>query len=181
MTLSLQMMIDICEVQPYTFLYPRFCRDDIEVVLPPKSLYPALSPRKREEELERETCPCCGGNSGNRCRLHSSLLRNTSTDDFTAVARRFASLGCAVSIAGRNEVLAKNVFWEMNLANPGPKLGKFYKVDLSSMAEVERFTNEVTKDYKDKGIDYLVLSAGGPPTGNWRGPTPEVRCFAVRF
>lgn len=49
------------------------------------------------------------------------------------------------------------------------------------MAEVERFTNEVTKDYKDKGIDYLVLSAGGPPTGNWRGPTPEVRCFARSF
>lgn len=58
----------------------------------------------------------------------------------------------------------------MNLANPGP-FGKFYKVDLSSMKDVERFTDEVMKDVKDKGIDYLVLSAGGPPTGSWRaGP-----------
>jgi hypothetical protein len=67
----------------------------------------------------------------------------------------------------------------MNLANPGPKLGKFYKVDLSSMTEVERFTNEVSKDCKGKGIDYLVLSAGGPPTGNWRGPTSEVYSLNV--
>ena len=65
----------------------------------------------------------------------------------------------------------------MNLINRGPKLGKFYKVDLSSMREVERFTDEVTKDVKDKGIDYLILSAGGPPTGHWRGPTSEVLVF----
>lgn len=63
--------------------------------------------------------------------------------------------------------------FEANLANPGP-LGKFYKVDLSSMREVERFTDEVMKDTKGKGIDYLVLCAGGPPVGSWRGPTYEV-------
>src|SRR5947199_6114020 len=54
-----------------------------------------------------------------------------------AVARRFASLGCKVSIAGRSEIRAKSVLWELNLANPGP-LGKFYKVDLSSMKDVEK-------------------------------------------
>ena len=48
-------------------------------------------------------------------------------------------------------------------------MGKFYKVDLSSMKEVERFTDEVVKDIEKKGgIDYLVLSAGGPPLGRWR-------------
>jgi hypothetical protein len=61
----------------------------------------------------------------------------------------------------------------MNLANPGPRRGKFYKVDLSSMRDVERFTDEVTKDVDGRGIDYLVLTAGGPPTGHWRG-TSEV-------
>jgi NAD(P)-dependent dehydrogenase (short-subunit alcohol dehydrogenase family) len=64
----------------------------------------------------------------------------------------------------------------MNLANPSP-MGKFYKVDLSSMKEVERFTDQVIEDVKGKGIDYLILSAGGPPTGNWRGPTSEVDNF----
>ena len=67
------------------------------------------------------------------------------------------------------------MLWEMNLANPGPtSLRKFYKVDLSSMKEVERFTDEVIKDVETKGgIDYLILSAGGPPVGRWR-PSPEV-------
>ena len=41
------------------------------------------------------------------------------------------------------------------------------------MKDVERFTDEVNKDFQDKGIDYLVLSAGGPPTGKWR-MSPEV-------
>jgi len=73
-----------------------------------------------------------------------------------------------VSIAGRSEARGKNVLWEANLAHPGPS-GKFYKVDLSSMKEVERFTDEVVKDVEKKGgIDYLVLSAGGPPLGRWR-------------
>jgi len=89
------------------------------------------------------------------------------------VARRFAALKCKVSIAGRSEARARGVLWELNLANPGPK-GKFYKVDLSSMKDVERFTDEVMKDVKDKGIDYLILSAGGPPTGQWRRG-PDVR------
>jgi NAD(P)-dependent dehydrogenase (short-subunit alcohol dehydrogenase family) len=61
----------------------------------------------------------------------------------------------------------------MNLASPGPRRGKFYKVDLSCMRDVERFTDQVAKDVGSNGIDYLVLSAGGPPTGHWRG-TPEV-------
>ena len=91
---------------------------------------------------------------------------------FVAVTRRFAALQCKVSIAGRSEVRAKSVLWEANLANPGP-LGKFYKVDLSSMKDIERFTDEVNKDVQGKGIDYLVLSAGGPPTGKWR-MSPEV-------
>jgi len=41
------------------------------------------------------------------------------------------------------------------------------------MKDVERFTDEVNKDVQGKGIDYLVLSAGGPPTGKWR-MSPEV-------
>jgi hypothetical protein len=61
----------------------------------------------------------------------------------------------------------------MNLVNPGPQRGKFYKVDLSSMKDVERFTDQVTADVKDKGIDYVILTAGGPPSGHWRG-TAEV-------
>lgn len=37
------------------------------------------------------------------------------------------------------------------------------------MRDVERFTEEVVRDVEGKGgIDYLVLSAGGPPTGRWR-------------
>ena len=65
--------------------------------------------------------------------------------------------------------------------NPGP-LGKFYKVDLSSMKEVERFTDQVTRDNQEKGIDYLVLCAGGPPIGRWRGPTSEVHSsFSMRI
>ena len=83
------------------------------------------------------------------------------------MARRFASLQCKVSIAGRSEFRAKSVLWDLNLANPGP-FGKFYKVDLSSMKDVERFTDEVAKDVQGKGIDYLVLSAGGPASGIWR-------------
>ena len=81
---------------------------------------------------------------------------------------------------------AKSVLFEANLANPGP-IGKFYKVELSSMREVERFTDQVMQDTKGKGIDYLVLCAGGPPVGSWRGPTYEVHplinrlLFATRF
>ena len=71
--------------------------------------------------------------------------------------------------------------WEMNLANPGPRRGKFYKVDLSSMKEVERFASEVSKDVEGKGLDYLILSAGGPPTGRWRGPTPEVQSVRLGY
>ena len=41
------------------------------------------------------------------------------------------------------------------------------------MKDVERFTDEVNKDVQGKGIDYLILSAGGPPTGKWR-MSPEV-------
>lgn len=93
--------------------------------------------------------------------------------DIVAVARRFAGLHCKVSVAGRSEKRGRSVLWEANLASPGP-LGKFYKVDLSSMKEVERFTDEVTRDTKGKGIDYLILCAGGPPIGRWRGPTSEV-------
>jgi hypothetical protein len=45
------------------------------------------------------------------------------------------------------------------------------------MREVERLTDEVIKDVKDKGgIDYLILSAGGPPTGVWK-KSPEVATF----
>ena len=78
-----------------------------------------------------------------------------------------------MSIAGRSEARAKSVLWEANLAHPGP-MGKYYIVDLSSMKEVERFTDEVIKDVEKKGgIDYLILSAGGPPLGKWR-PGPEV-------
>jgi hypothetical protein len=45
------------------------------------------------------------------------------------------------------------------------------------MREVERLTDEIIKDVKDKGgIDYLILSAGGPPTGTWK-KSPEVPCF----
>lgn len=84
-----------------------------------------------------------------------------------AVARRFAILKCRVSIAGRNEARAKRILWEANLGNPGP-MGKFYKVNLESMHDIERFTDEVKQDFKDKGIDYLILSAGGPPSGIWR-------------
>jgi hypothetical protein len=53
-------------------------------------------------------------------------------------------------------------------------MGKYYIVDLESMKEVERFTDEVIKDVAPKGgIDYLILSAGGPPLGVWR-PGPDV-------
>jgi hypothetical protein len=46
------------------------------------------------------------------------------------------------------------------------------------MREVERLTDEIIKDVKDKGgIDYLILSAGGPPTGTWK-KSPEVSCFS---
>jgi len=70
------------------------------------------------------------------------------------------------------------MFFEFTLARPGKHRGKFYQVDLSSMAEVERFTDEVTREsQKLGGIDYLILSAGGPPTGRWRGPTREVTLF----
>jgi NAD(P)-dependent dehydrogenase (short-subunit alcohol dehydrogenase family) len=83
-----------------------------------------------------------------------------------------------VSIAGRSETRAKSVLWEANLAHPGP-LGKFYKVDLSSMKEVERFTDEVAKDVAQRGgIDYLILSAGGPPVGRWR-QGPDVRTLSL--
>jgi NAD(P)-dependent dehydrogenase (short-subunit alcohol dehydrogenase family) len=92
----------------------------------------------------------------------------------TAVARRFASLNCTVSIAGRSDARGKSVLWDINLANPGPRRGKFYKVDLASMADIQRFTDQVSSDVKSKGLDYLVLCAGGPPTGRWKGPTPEV-------
>ena len=94
------------------------------------------------------------------------------------MARRFAALKCRVSIAGRSEARGKGVLFELNLANPGPT-GKFYKVDLSSMKDVERFTDEVKKDVKDKGVDYLVLTAGGPPTGHWRKGPEVSRVFSV--
>jgi NAD(P)-dependent dehydrogenase (short-subunit alcohol dehydrogenase family) len=78
-------------------------------------------------------------------------------------------------VAGRNEVLLKGLVWRLQLTRIGANKGKLYKVDLSSMAEVERFTDQVIRDTKDTGgIDYLILTAGGPPTGHWRGPTSEV-------
>jgi hypothetical protein len=43
------------------------------------------------------------------------------------------------------------------------------------MKDVERFTDEVTKDVQGKGIDYLVLSAGGPPSGIWRQSSEVLR------
>jgi len=89
------------------------------------------------------------------------------------VARRFSALGADVAIVGRSQWWANIVLSEMKFNNPGPH-SKYYRADLSSMREVERMTDEVIKDVKDKGgIDYLILSAGGPPTGVWK-KSPEV-------
>jgi len=69
----------------------------------------------------------------------------------------------------------------MKLGRPGHHKGLGYVVDLSSMAEVEKFTDQVIKDSEQfGGIDYLVLSAGGPPSGEWRGPTSEVLLYGKR-
>jgi hypothetical protein len=74
-------------------------------------------------------------------------------------------------------MVGKIVLDELKFNNPAPH-SKYYRADLSVMREVERLTDEIIKDVKDKGgIDYLILSAGGPPTGTWK-KSPEAYYFS---
>jgi len=88
------------------------------------------------------------------------------------VAKRFAKAGAEVWIVGRNEKLGNEVVEEMRKAateksetskTPG---FHFFQADLSRKAGMKRIADEIKDRAGAEGIDYLILSQGGPSNGD---------------
>ncbi|KIS69531.1 uncharacterized protein UMAG_02070 [Mycosarcoma maydis] len=104
------------------------------------------------------------------------------------IALRFALSGASVWLVGRNENKAADVLELLNKASAeaarrssaSSKAActtssvdhQFFKADLSSTAEVKQVASEIIAKAGKGGIDYLIETAGGPPTGAFE-TTPE--------
>jgi NAD(P)-dependent dehydrogenase (short-subunit alcohol dehydrogenase family) len=91
------------------------------------------------------------------------------------VAIRFSQLGSSVAIAGRNEILAKEVISKMQASNKSESQEfRFFKVDATLLADLERFSEviylpnlfsphvkEIKQYYEARGgVDYIVQTQG---------------------
>lgn len=93
------------------------------------------------------------------------------------IAERFARAGAEVWIVGRNETLANAVLANLNKLGEANKANeqirhRFFKVDLSLIADTEKLAKEIITEASPSGINHLVLCQGGPPNGNYL-PTSE--------
>jgi hypothetical protein len=92
---------------------------------------------------------------------------------------RFAQLGCErVFVVGRNETLAKGVVESIQQAGAQ---GGFVKADLSSIGGIRNAAGEIAKLTGSKGVDYMVMTQGGPPNGVYKASPDGIDVsFAVQ-
>ncbi|KAL9940749.1 hypothetical protein V8E36_000237 [Tilletia maclaganii] len=108
------------------------------------------------------------------------------------IALRFARAGAQVWIIGRNEQKAEEVLAQLRKASadhaaqrgsasagPGPQ-HEFFKADLSDPAEMDRVAAEITKRAGEAGIDHLIETQGGPPTGVFKPTANSEFAFSVQ-
>eukprot|EP00128_Syssomonas_multiformis_P011048 Colp12_sorted_trinity150504_noHs@12017 len=86
-----------------------------------------------------------------------------------SIARRLASLGASIGVAGRNKEAGEALVAEFKAANPDGK-HEFLPIDASSMKDVKRFSEEVKSKYPT--LNYLVVTCGFLSTAG-RTETPE--------
>ncbi|GAC93132.1 short-chain dehydrogenase/reductase [Pseudozyma hubeiensis SY62] len=93
------------------------------------------------------------------------------------IALRFALSGASVWLIGRSESRASEVLDLLNKASleasrrsssssSSAADHQFFKADLSSPAGVTDVASRITTSAGKHGIDYLIETAGGPPTGS---------------
>jgi len=85
------------------------------------------------------------------------VLVTGSTDGLgRELARRLAGEGAHVIVHGRNAARGKALVDEITAGGKGS--ARFYQADFASLAEVRRFSGEITRDYAR--LDLLVNNAG---------------------
>eukprot|EP01117_Protostelium_nocturnum_P009653 TRINITY_DN3452_c0_g1_i1.p1 TRINITY_DN3452_c0_g1~~TRINITY_DN3452_c0_g1_i1.p1 ORF type:complete len:295 (-),score=116.31 TRINITY_DN3452_c0_g1_i1:494-1378(-) len=83
------------------------------------------------------------------------------------IATRLASLGADVTIAGRKKEMADRQIEDMKRVAVSPnQTFRFIQVDLSLIAENKKLVEDVIQN--DKRVDYLILSQGSPPAGEYK-------------
>lgn len=113
------------------------------------------------------------------------------------IALRFALAGASVWLIGRSEERGKQVIDQLKLASAeaarrqgipeaesATNRHDFFSADLSNPKEVKRVAKTIIEKAGDEGIDYLVQTQGGPPTGKLKPPAdssvPVEGGFAVQ-
>eukprot|EP01114_Cavostelium_apophysatum_P004749 TRINITY_DN15100_c0_g1_i1.p1 TRINITY_DN15100_c0_g1~~TRINITY_DN15100_c0_g1_i1.p1 ORF type:complete len:302 (-),score=64.87 TRINITY_DN15100_c0_g1_i1:169-1074(-) len=78
------------------------------------------------------------------------------------IATRFSQIGASVYIAGRNEAAANQLLEELQKNRIGDQSEfKFFRVDASSIQDMDRFTKEVKNYFESRGgLHYLVQTQG---------------------
>ncbi|BFZ59216.1 hypothetical protein YB2330_000221 [Saitoella coloradoensis] len=97
-----------------------------------------------------------------------------------AIALRFAASGANVHIVGRSTDAAQNIISQAKEHGAKGNLTHEH-ADISSMVSIRKLADSMKGKYKDTGIDYLVQTAGGPPTGKIiEGPEGMEKAFALQ-
>lgn len=109
-----------------------------------------------------------------------------STPTSRSIALRYALCGANVWIIGRNTSRGEAVLDQLRLAsaeghrrrNPSaespdsssnPHL--FFSADLSNVEDTKRVAQEIASKAGKNGVDYLIETQGGPPTGRFKPPS----------
>lgn len=99
-----------------------------------------------------------------------ALITASSSGLGQASAEALAARGCNVVINGRNEETLTATVEELNTEYPGEVTG--IVADITNAADAERLVNEGAE--RLNGLDHLVTSAGGPPSGEFLETSDEM-------
>ncbi|WP_123536832.1 SDR family oxidoreductase [Halosimplex salinum] len=99
-------------------------------------------------------------------RLDGSAALTTASSSGLglASAKALAREGADVAVCGRTESHLESAEEELRSLGDGDVLA--VQVDLTDRAEVEAYVEQVTEQFG--GLDHVVMSAGGPPSGAFR-------------
>ncbi len=94
-----------------------------------------------------------------------ALVSASSSGLGKASARALAVEGCNVVINGRDEEKIKDTVSELREVASGEVIGK--KADITDKNDIEYLVDSTVDEFG--GLDHLVTSAGGPPSGPFLG------------